>query len=385
MRERLRVFFAMLIGGAVVLPGRAQFVENAVEFLTLHPNERAVARDSTIYPAKIVLAPIITYAPETSLGLGVGAKYLFKFRGSGDETRTSNMPISVTYTFNNQFILGSGYEIFFNQERAVLTGNFRYSVFPQFFYGVGRRTPDSNEEEFSYSRLLFEPLLGWQTPINHLFVGGGPRYNQVWGVEFGRDDGILATGGLPGAGGSRAVGLSFAALFDSRDNLLNAYRGWYALFTHGVYGEYIGSNFNFQRTVLDLRTYVRPIERRQDVLAFQFLAQMTWGDVPVVELAALGGSEMMRGYYEGRFRDRSLLAFQMEYRRRITGRLGMVAFAGLGEVSPTIGDFDLGFVEPSVGFGLRFLIERRERLNLRFDWGFGRNTNNYYFQVSESF
>jgi len=75
-----------------------QEMNNILEFLSLHPNKKAAERDSTIYPAKIILTPVITYAPETNIGIGVGMKSLFKMRGSGDETRTSNLPLSAQYT-----------------------------------------------------------------------------------------------------------------------------------------------------------------------------------------------------------------------------------------------------------------------------------------------
>lgn len=58
-----------------------------------------------------------TWLSTAGLGAGVGAKYLFKMRQSGPETRTSNMPISAIYTIENQFFLFSGFEIFSNQER----------------------------------------------------------------------------------------------------------------------------------------------------------------------------------------------------------------------------------------------------------------------------
>ncbi|MGB5929333.1 MAG: hypothetical protein WBH03_14225, partial [Cyclobacteriaceae bacterium] len=73
---------------------------------------------------------MVVYSPETSIGLGVGAKYLFKMPGSGDETRTSNMPISLIYTFENQIVVYSGFEIFSPQEKWMLTGNLQFQIFP---------------------------------------------------------------------------------------------------------------------------------------------------------------------------------------------------------------------------------------------------------------
>ena len=59
-----------------------QSQEELEDIFTLHPNKKAVARDSTLYPSRLIIAPVVAYTPETSFGFGVGAKFLFKFKGS---------------------------------------------------------------------------------------------------------------------------------------------------------------------------------------------------------------------------------------------------------------------------------------------------------------
>jgi hypothetical protein len=44
----------------------------------------------------------------------------------------------------------------------------------------------------------------------------------------------------------------------------------------------------------------------------------------------------MRGYYEGRFRERQLYAVQAEYRAHLFWRVGAVGFASLGGVARDI-------------------------------------------------
>ncbi len=107
--------------------------------------------------------------------------------------------------------------------------------------------------------------------------------------------------------------------------------------------------------------------------------------MPLIELAALGGPELMRGYYDGRYLDRNLVAGQVEYRRPLTGRLGMVVFAGAGQVAPKPTGLRLDRFKPSFGAGIRFKIVKEENLNVRFDYGVGRGTSNYYFNIAEAF
>lgn len=39
----------------------------------------------------------------------------------------------------------------------------------------------------------------------------------------------------------------------------------------------------------------------------------------------------------------------------------------------------------SIGNGVRFALDRKEKLNLRIDYGFGDNSSGLYFTVRESF
>ena len=88
-----------------------EFVEKITKFFEFPIGKQ---RDSTQFQNKMVFAPVAQYEPATSLGLGVGGKLLFKPRGVGADTRTSNIPFSITYTLRNQVIFSAGYTVFFN-------------------------------------------------------------------------------------------------------------------------------------------------------------------------------------------------------------------------------------------------------------------------------
>lgn len=358
--------------------------DKLLEFLTFHPNKKAVQKDSSIYPAKAIFTPVISYAPETNLSIGVGIKGLFKMRGSGDETRTSNLPLTVQYTIENRYLFFSGFEIFSPQEKYMLTGNIRIQSFPSLFFGIGPNTPKSNEEEFNYSQILLEPIFLKNLFRKYLFFGGGIRYNRISKVEP-QPNGLLENTEQPGALGSTSSGLELAMIYDSRDNLLNASKGSFISLTHGFYGSWLGSSHNFQLTKFDLRYYMQPLGKPSSILGFQFFAQFSKGDTPLQEMGQLGGHEIMRGYFEGRYTDRHLIAAQTEWRQKISHRWGVVAFAGIGNVAPSIGEFDFGTLRTSFGTGIRFLVDEEENLNLRLDFGIGNEKINYYFKIAESF
>ncbi len=99
----------------------------------------------------------------------------------------------------------------------------------------------------------------------------------------------------------------------------------------------------------------------------------------------MGNENIMRGYYNGRFRDNHLLAVQLEFRKTIWGPLGMAFFAGGGNVGKDSKDL-FSAIKPNYGFGFRCLAIRREHLNLRIDAGFGeKNIRGFYFTMAEAF
>ena len=345
--------------------------------------------DSTFDQAKIVLAPIVSFEPATSFGFGVGAKFLFKPFGAGPETRFSNIPISMQYTLRNQFIFFSEYTIFFPEEKYLLKGNIGYSKFPIGYYGVGSTTKDADVIDISFHNILFEPLL-LKTISPNFFVGGGWRLNTFTGLSIMEEEDLTEEDlKLRDALSSVSSGLELAMTYDSRDNLLNAHRGIFAEFTHGIYNKTFGSSANFMLTKLNFRQYWRlAADRPHDVLAIELFTRLSWGDTPLLDLPALGGAELLRGFRERRFRDKYAFFGQAEYRFQVTEQIGLVAFGGVGEVTNSLSELQLSNLKYSVGTGIRFKIVKSENLNIRIDYGLGFGTSkdhNFYLGIAEAF
>ena len=94
----------------------------------------------------------------------------------------------------------------------------------------------------------------------------------------------------------------------------------------------------------------------------------------------------MRGYYEGQYRDKNMIAFQMEYRiTPVWWRVGLVGFLGVGDVSDTIGNFRFREFKTTGGVGFRYQFNLKEGINLRADAAYGRGTAGYYLAIQEAF
>ena len=385
-------------------------IDRVIDFLTIEPNEKRVARDpERYYPSKIVFSPYVIFTPETSFGFGVGGSYLFKMPGSGDEerTRTSAIPIAFTYTLENQVLFYSGFEVFWPDEEWVLSGNFRGSIFPRLFYGIGPRTPDYGELEafnendivFQSREIVLEPIISKQAFIDRLFLGAGVRYRKVGATSFEfLEEGLVPEGGpalldgfraIDGAGGSTSVGVEAAALYDTRNSLLNAQRGTYIEATYGVYGEVLGGTHAYDLVRVDARRFwqLNGRENHRDVFGVQGIGYFATGNVPLVELAQLGSVEIMRGYYEGRYTDRHYAAAQAEYRLNLKDSpVGFVGFASAGAIAPEVSSLVDSPLRTAVGAGIRFEVDPVERLNLRADVAFtGEGGFNVYLQIGEAF
>jgi outer membrane protein assembly factor BamA len=342
--------------------------------------------DSNGFQTRVVIAPIAYYEPNTSLGFGFGANLLFKPRGAGADTRTSNIPIGISYTLKNQVFFTSGYTVFFPEERWLLRGNLDYTDFPQNYFGVGNGTTEADRSAITYQRLLVEPLLLRQV-VPKLFVGGGFRYNTYYNNELVEaTDALPAGASLQDSLGSKNVGLEFAASYDNRDNVLNAQKGILVEFTQGFYGTALGGTSIFQLSKLDLRGYQRTGPK--GVLSFQFFGRYGAGETPVQELSYLGGPELLRGFPEFRFRDRLAVFAQAEYRWQAWKNIGFVFYGGAGQVAADAAELALPELRYSLGTGLRLTIIPKENINLRLDYALGLGKSNgsgFYLGLGESF
>lgn len=382
-----RTFFILILILGISFRIKSQsFARKMLNKCKVSLNEKRVLQDSTRYPTKLVFAPILSFTPITNWGIGAGAKILFKFKNSGDETRTSNFPITARYTLNNQIIIKSGYRIFFNQEKWYLTGSFAFSKFPQSYYGIGKLSRNEEEEIYSFNNYLLETLL-LKKLYKKLFMGAGFRYSVINNTKVAEEGSLIQEKPL-GYNGSKSAGLEMAIVWDSRDNVLNAHKGFFVEFKQGFYEAYLGGTQKFSFNQLDIRTYISPWEYRRDVIAFHLLTRFASGDVPITELSLLGGARNARGYQRGRYRDLNIIATQLEYRWQVKKGMGLVFFTEVGEVFNDFEQLNSRNLKYGLGAGIRFRILKKEDLNLRFDYGIGLGhqlQSNFYLGIAEAF
>ena len=90
----------------------------------------------------------------------------------------------------------------------------------------------------------------------------------------------------------------------------------------------------------------------------------------------------MRGYYEGRYRDKHCLAAQVELRQHVWRRNGIVVWIGAGNVFHNSSTFN--HILPNYGIGYRW--EFKKRVNVRLDFGMGKSgQSGFTFNINEAF
>ena len=333
---------------------------------------------------KYIISPFVFYMPETNLVIGAGIKRFYHFGKNGDSlTRISNITGSFQYSLNGQYLVQSQYQIFSNHENYYSIGYLGYTRFPIMFYGIGNDIDMNKGENVAYDYAIFDNLTYRKIGRNG-FMGLGWRYYNMFNVKS-KENGLLDNSEVLGNKGSVVSGISISYLYDSRDNILTPSKGIFGQLTYSIHSRATGSTHNFNRWQLDARYYFKPFIKRQDVLAFQGFGFLSNGNVPFNELGQMGGDMIMRGYYQGSYRDKNLLAIQAEYRLQLLKRWGIVGFAGAGSISDAMNHFDLDNIKSSYGGGLRFKINRKENVNIRVDYGIGNGQQNVYFFIAEAF
>jgi len=328
--------------------------------------------------------PYAYYTPETELAFGAGGIMTF-YTAQDSILRPSKVTLSGYYSTKGQYKFTAGPQVYMHRNRLFLSGNLDYGYYVDKFWGIGNDSPDLGTEEYISKALgldlnvQFPPFQNW---LRNSKVGVLYELTDN-DIDDKKENPYLQTGDETGTDGGFSSGLGLSWVWDSRDGIFFPTSGFYGQMKWLNFGSWIGSDFAYNRVEIDLRWYqsLRP----NHILATQLFSKASSRGAPFYDLPALGGQRIMRGYYEGRYRDELYLAGQVEYRFPVTGRLGAVGFAGLGDVASDLPAFELKNVKTTLGGGIRFAFNKEERVNLRADIGFGRSTSGIYFGLEEAF
>ena len=350
---------------------------------SLAQEEEPAPADTTEEQASFgwIAYPYIFFSPETNLAFGGGGIVYFRF-SPDPEIKPSTITPSFYYTVNDQYDVTVIPEFYIGRKLYIYS-YFSFGSYIDKYYGSGPNTPDIPEPEYAHESIVAQ--LNIQPQISKTFRAG--LYSRLFKrtITDPQSNPFLAQGNFPGSSGGLSLGLGGVFAWDTRDNRFYPSKGILNEIRAVYYSKAWGSDFDYNKYEVDLRGYHSIGEEGNHILGVQFFGVSTTSATPFYDLALLGSKTIMRGYYMGRYRDETYVAGQAEYRTNLFWRIGFTAFVGAGEVMKGVKDFRFEHLLPNYGFGLRYRFDVVEKIDIRFDMGFGKHTSGVYFDVQQAF
>ncbi|HMP30403.1 MAG TPA: BamA/TamA family outer membrane protein [Saprospiraceae bacterium] len=337
--------------------------------------------DSVKVKNQLLAYPLAFYLPETRWGFGGAGFYNFRFKGEQASSFPSQLQFAATYTLNKQIIFLLPFELYKSNNLYKVKGELTYFKYQFNYYGIGNNTNFSDREPFKVNspRVRLDMLKRY----NKTFYGIRTAFDNFDIVDVA-DRGLLEADAPIGIDGGRMVGIGVLMQNDHRDFLFNSTKGHYLEIEYFVSNNVIGSNFNYQRLLLNATKYVKL--KDEHTLVMNLNTVNITGKVPFYDMAFFGSPKLMRGFQDRRFLDKNMILFQSEYRYPIYKWLAGVVFASTGTVAPRYSKLFSSPYKLAYGAGLRFTLNKKDRVRMRLDYGRAPEEGGaFYLTVNEAF
>ncbi|MDE6276567.1 MAG: BamA/TamA family outer membrane protein [Muribaculaceae bacterium] len=317
------------------------------------------------------------YSSDTKFGLALVAAAQYRHDKEDKTVPMSDVSLTARATTSAFFELGLDGNHIFPHDRQRLSYSVSISYVKTRFWGIGYDmdvNPD-NESKYKYVCSRANAAYMWRLG-KRFYIGPEATFDYINGRQFekpwlweGQSDRTFN------------VGIGFTAQFDTRDNLTAPTEGINLRLDQRFNPRFLANKYAFSLSELTFSTY-RGLWKGS-VMAFQYHTRLTYGNTPWGLLSTLGGSHNMRGYFEGRYRDKMEMDATLELRQHVWRRNGVVAWIGAGTVFPKFSALRWRIVLPNWGVGYRW--EFKKNMNVRLDVGFGRHEWGLNFSINEAF
>jgi hypothetical protein len=314
------------------------------------------------------------YSSDVKLGLGLVAAGLYR---TDSLLPPSNVSIYGDVSTVGFYLLGVKGNHLFPRDKYRLNYKLYFYSFPSLYWGRGYPNGRDDANESAYKRFQARVQADFAIRVaRNFYIGPTVEFDYIRGSRMDKPE---LWEGQDVATTNTTLGVSL--VYDSRDFITNAYRGYYLRVDQLFSPAFLGNHYAFSSTELTTSYYHRVWTG--GVLAAQAHTLLTYGNTPWGLMAKLGGSESMRGYYEGRYRDKCAADAQVELRQHVWRRNGLAFWVGAGTVFARLSDFRPAHILHNYGLGYRW--EFKKRVNVRLDYGFGRSQSGFIFSINEAF
>jgi len=339
------------------------------------PDVRDDESQLTVQKGDFVVVPIPMSSPTFGTGLIVGAAYFY----TQTEAQKKSQPASFTgaagtYTTNDSWALGVGQQTYWGGDKWRFTGVAGYVDFK--FALRDPATDGASEIDWNVDGGLFQGVLSRRI-VGNWYAGVLARY-----LDITQD---LSTPAIPVSTGlvdseikSLGAGLTFE--YDTRDVPTNAYEGR-RLEGKAIFSVADGVETNsYQGYYLRLRSY-HQLKNVPVVVAWDLNGCAKSGTIPLWDTCRID----LRGFPLTDYLGKQSISGQIEARWRASERWGFVAFAGAGRIKDSFSVQLETERVPSYGAGVRFMVLKSKRVNLRVDYARSDDGDAWYLSVGEAF
>lgn len=317
------------------------------------------------------------YSSEKGLGLGLVVAGLYSTDPSDSALPASNISLVGNIATKSYYMIGlEGVHVFPENSKRI-NYDLRFESFATYFWGIGYEMGNfnSNKTKYDLLKIDFNADMGWKI-VNALYAGpairivhASARHIENEGVWVGQDH--TAT--------SVAAGIMLQ--YDIRDNFTAPKKGVFIELTQLFYPRFLGNRANSFSSTEASFNYYHSVWKG-GTLAGRVHGLFTYGRTPWDMMAIIGGDNL-RGYYDGRYRDKNEIDFTVELRQHVWRRSGVAIWGGAATVFPKFGDIQFNHLLPDFGIGYRW--EFKQNTNVRVDFGIGKHSTSFMFGINEAF
>lgn len=318
------------------------------------------------------------YSTDTKLGLGIVATGLYRTDRGDTLLPPSNTSLYGDITTASYYKIGLRGTHIFPHDRYRIDYDISFDSFKSKFWGIGYEMGNNDDNESDMNRCQVEAKVAFLWRIGgRMYAGPVMMYDFVRAGHVERPELMRGMDRI-----TQNVGVGISVVYDSRDVITNPHKGAYVNLSQLFRPRFMGSGYSFTTTDLQAAIYRRVWQG--GIIAGNMAGTFNFGSPPWGLMSQLGSSYSMRGYYEGRYRDKHKLEAQMELRQHVWRRNGMVVWAGAGTVFDKFGNIRADRLLPNFGLGYRW--EFKKDVNVRLDYGFGKSgQSGFIFHINEAF
>lgn len=318
------------------------------------------------------------YSGDTKLGVGFVAAGFYGNKPKTDSlVHLSDVSLYGDVSTVGFYMVGIRGNHFLKNDRGRVEYNLYFYSFPRKFWGIGYEQGNNMANRSNFNEIFVEASAAYlRTVARNVFAGPVVGYAYAHAARMERPE---LWDGQPFHTSTYTVGARIQ--YDSRDNLTSTQSGLLLSAEQRFSPRFLGNRMAFSSTELKL-SYFHHLWRGS-VFATHYRGMLSYGRVPWAVMPSFGGSNSMRGYYYGRFRDKGEMDLTVELRQHVWRRNGIVVWGGVGTVFPRLSEIRVKRLLPNGGIGYRWEFKRRT--NVRLDYGFGKGESTFIFSINEAF